>query len=134
MTPSYEGLGDGFFREATETVEKVESGLLSPDEASEKIMSLINSIDFLPDNFCQMGDFSQKHIDIKSDWYKSEFLRFLFWIKKSPKPEVKKSFDYDMADLLAAKSKNNIKLKLLSILYKIRQIFLNSIPKLSFNR
>ncbi|NES77479.1 MULTISPECIES: NAD(P)/FAD-dependent oxidoreductase [unclassified Okeania] len=134
LTPSYEGLGDGFFQKATETVEKVESGLLSPDEAADKIISLINSIDFLPENFLQLGDFSQKHIDLKSDSYKSEYIRFLSWIKKSRKPEIKKCFDYDMADLLAAKSKDNIKLKLLSILYKIRQIFLNSIPKLSFNR
>ena len=133
LTPSYDGLDNGFFQEATETLEKVESGLLSPDEATDKMMSLINSIDFLPDNFLMLGDPLQKSADTTSDFFKSEHFRFLFWVKTSLKPEVKKCFDYNIVDLLTVMSKDT-KFKLLSIFDKIRQIFLDRIPKFSFNR
>ncbi|MEM9538588.1 MAG: tryptophan 7-halogenase [Cyanobacteria bacterium P01_E01_bin.42] len=102
LTPSYEGLGDDFFQKATYTVEQVEAGLLSPDEAAKRLLSLINSIDFLPENFYQLGDVSRKHIDIASDFARSEHSRFMSWVKTSSKPEVKKYFDYSVEDLLAA--------------------------------
>ncbi|MCL6754530.1 tryptophan 7-halogenase [Nostoc sp. CCCryo 231-06] len=102
LTPSYQGLGDNFFSKATATIENVQAGLLSADEAAIQIMSLIKSIDFLPPNFWNLADSSQKHIDTESDFCRTEYSRFLSWIKKSHKPEVKKYFDYDVQDLVAA--------------------------------
>ncbi|MBR8836537.1 MAG: tryptophan 7-halogenase [Stigonema ocellatum SAG 48.90 = DSM 106950] len=102
LTPSYEGLGDDFFKEATGTVENVAAGLLSPNEAANHLMSLINSIDFIPKNFWKMGDSSQKDVDMESDLFKSEYSRFLSWIKTSKEPKIKKYFDYDTKDLIAA--------------------------------
>jgi tetracycline 7-halogenase / FADH2 O2-dependent halogenase len=102
LTPSYEGLGENFFQTATATVEKVEAGLLSPDEAASQLMSAINSIDFLPPNFWRMADPLQKDVDMESELFKSEYSRFLSWVKTAKKPEIKKYFDYDTEDLLAA--------------------------------
>ncbi|MFB2771962.1 NAD(P)/FAD-dependent oxidoreductase [Pelatocladus sp. BLCC-F211] len=102
LTPSYEGLGDNFFKEATAIFEKVGEGLISPDDASSKIMSLISSIDFLPENFLNMKDTSQKNLDLASHSFFSEYLRFMSWVKTSEKPEVKKYFDYDQEDLISA--------------------------------
>ncbi|MDZ7965822.1 MAG: NAD(P)/FAD-dependent oxidoreductase [Nostoc sp. DedSLP03] len=102
LTPGFEGLADEFFEEATATIEKFEAGLLSPDEAANHIMSLINSIDFLPKNLLNLGDISQKHIDGASEFFHSEYSRFLSWIKDSNKPEIKKYFDYDVEDLITA--------------------------------
>jgi FADH2 O2-dependent halogenase len=102
LTPSYEGLGDEFFQKATVIVEKVEEDLLSPNDAAQQIMTLLNSINFLPENFLNMGDASQKNVDGATDFYKSEVLRFLDWVKNSKKPEVKKYFDYDEEDLVVA--------------------------------
>ncbi|WP_414589998.1 NAD(P)/FAD-dependent oxidoreductase [Scytonema sp. PCC 10023] len=102
LTPSYEGLGDDFFQKTTAIVEKVEENLLSPDDAAQQIMSLLKSIIFLPDNILNIGDASQKNVDGATDFYKSEVLRFLYWVKDSKKPEVKKYFDYDEEDLVAA--------------------------------
>ena len=102
LTPSFEGLGDDFFYDATTTIEKVELGLISPDEAAQQIMSSINSIDFLPKNYLGLGNESQKYLDLLSNFGTSEQSRFLSWVKTSKKPEVKKYFDYDMEDLVAA--------------------------------
>lgn len=102
LTPSYEGLGDDFFAKATSIVEGLEEGLVSSSEATTQLMSLIQSIDFLPKNFWKMGDFAEKDIDIESEFFKSEFSRFLSWVKTSSKPEVKKYFDYDVEDLITA--------------------------------
>lgn len=102
LTPSFEGLGDEFFRETIATIEKVEEGLLFPDDAARKIMSSLNSIDFLPHDFWRIGDASQKDIDTASDFGVSEYSRFLSWVKTSSKPEVKKYFDYDIEDLVGA--------------------------------
>jgi len=102
LTPSYEGLGENFFQAAIATVEKVETGLLSPDEAASQLMSAIDSIDFLPKNFWRLGDPLQKDVDQESELFKSEYSRFLSWVKSSKKPEIKKYFDYDTEDLLAA--------------------------------
>ncbi len=102
LTPSYEGLGDEFFQKATTTVEQVEAGLLSPDEAASLLMSLLNSIDFLPNNFWKIGDVHRKDIDTESAFINSEHSRFMSWVKTSKKPEVKKYFDYDMEDLVSA--------------------------------
>ncbi|MEO0967957.1 MAG: tryptophan 7-halogenase, partial [Cyanobacteria bacterium J06639_18] len=109
LTPSYEGLGDDFFSKATSIVEDVEKGLVSSHEATKKLMSLIESIDFLPQNFWNMGDFTEKDIDIESDFFKAEFSRFLSWVKKSKKPQVKKYFDYDIEDLIAATKLTTVK-------------------------
>lgn len=102
LTPSYEGLGDDFFREATEKVEKVQEGLLSPEEAADWILSSIDRIDFLPRNFWKLADKSQTDVDTESNLFKSEYSRFLSWVKTADRPEIKKYFDYDMEDLLAA--------------------------------
>ncbi|NET07727.1 MAG: FAD-dependent oxidoreductase [Symploca sp. SIO2B6] len=102
LTPSFEGLGDDFFQEATTTVEKVAEGLISPDEAAKKIISLIKSIDFLPKNYLGLGNESYQYFDLESRLGKSEQSRFLSWVKTSSKPEVKKYFDYKMEDLVAA--------------------------------
>ncbi|URD53872.1 NAD(P)/FAD-dependent oxidoreductase [Chroococcidiopsis sp. CCNUC1] len=102
LTPSYEGLGDDFFRQATTLVEQVEAGLRDPNEAAQQVMSLIQSIDFLPNNFYGLGDASQRDLDVASKYGIAEQKRFLFWIKSSSKSEVKRYFDYDIDDLLAA--------------------------------
>jgi tetracycline 7-halogenase / FADH2 O2-dependent halogenase len=102
LTPSYEGLGDNFFREATEQVEKVREGLLSPEATADWILSSIDRIDFLPRNFWKLADKSQTDVDTESHLFKSEYSRFLSWVKTANKPEIKKYFDYDMEDLLAA--------------------------------
>ncbi|MEM8643107.1 MAG: tryptophan 7-halogenase [Cyanobacteria bacterium P01_G01_bin.54] len=102
LTPSYEGLGDGFFQNATQIVERVEAGSLSADEAAEQLIALINTIDFLPNGFCQLGNVAHKHIDVTSDLMRSEYSRFMSWVKTSQKPEVKRYFDYDDEDLFAA--------------------------------
>jgi FADH2 O2-dependent halogenase len=102
LTPSYEGLGDDFFREATEKVEKVRDGLLSPEKVADWLLYSIDRIDFLPSNFWKLGDKSQTDVDTESELFKSEYSRFLSWVKTAKKPEVKKYFDYDMEDLLAA--------------------------------
>ncbi|HAA27490.1 MAG TPA: FAD-dependent oxidoreductase, partial [Cyanobacteria bacterium UBA8553] len=100
LTPSFEGLGDNFFRNATTIVEKVSEGLLSANEAATHIMGLINSVDFVPSDYYKLGEPSQKNIDGESDFIASEHKRFMFWVKSSQKPEVKKYFDYDIEDLL----------------------------------
>jgi len=102
LTPSYEGLGDVFFREATATVERVGEGLLSADAAANWLLSAINKVDFLPHNFWKLGDASQTDVDTESELFRSEYSRFLSWIKAAKKPEIKKYFDYDIEDLLAA--------------------------------
>lgn len=102
LTPSYEGLGDDLFQEATATVEKVGKGLLSPDVAADWLLKAIDRIDFLPRNFWKLGDASQTDVDTESPLFKSEYSRFLSWVKTAEKPEIKKYFDYDMEDLLAA--------------------------------
>jgi FADH2 O2-dependent halogenase len=102
LTPSYEGLGDNFFQTATEMVEQVSAGSVSPDDTANKLMALINSIDFLPKDFWRMGDISQTNIDTESEFFKSEYSRFLSWIKTSPNSAVKKYFDYDIDDLMTA--------------------------------
>lgn len=102
LTPSFEGLGDDFFYNATTTVEKVELGLIDPDEAAEQIISSIDSIDFLPKNYLGLGNESQKYLDLLSNFGTSEQSRFLSWVKTSQKPEVKQYFDYDMEDLVTA--------------------------------
>lgn len=102
LTPSFEGLGDDFFYEATTIVEKVELGLIDPDEAAEQIISLINGIDFLPKNYLGLGNESQQYLDLLSNFGTAEQSRFLSWVKTSNKPEVKQYFDYDMEDLVAA--------------------------------
>jgi len=102
LTPSFEGLGEDFFQEATKTVENVAEGLILPDEAAQHIMFLINSIDFLPKNYLGLGNESHQYLDMLSSFGKSEQSRFLSWVKTSPKPEVKKYFDYNMEDLVAA--------------------------------
>lgn len=65
-------------------------------------MFLINSIDFLPKNYLGLGNESHQYLDMLSSFGKSEQSRFLSWVKTSPKPEVKKYFDYNMEDLVAA--------------------------------
>lgn len=102
LTPSYEGLGDNFFQEATATVERVQAGLLSADEAADSLLAAIKAIDFLPHNFWKLGDASQTDVDTESELFKSEYSRFLSWVKTAKKPEIRKYFDYDMEDLLAA--------------------------------
>jgi FADH2 O2-dependent halogenase len=102
LTPSYEGLGDDFFQIATATVEQVEAGQISPDDAAEPLMQLIKSIDFLPQNFWKMEDVSQTDIDTESAFFQSEYSRFLSWVKTSPNPDVRKYFDYDVDDLMTA--------------------------------
>ena len=102
LTPSYEGLGDDFFREATAKVEQVQEGLLSADKAADWLISAINKIDFLPHNFWKLGEPSQKDVDTESELFKSEYFRFLSWVKTAKKPAIKKYFDYDIEDLLAA--------------------------------
>ncbi|MEH2080293.1 MAG: tryptophan 7-halogenase [Nostoc sp.] len=102
LTPSYQGLGDDFFFQAIAIVEKVQAGLISADDAANQVMSLIKSIDFLPHNFWNLGDVLQKNIDTESDFCRVEYSRFFSWIKKSSKPEIKKYFDYDIEDLVAA--------------------------------
>lgn len=109
LTPGYEGLGDNFFEKATEILTEVERGFLFPDMAAKKIMLLLNSIDFLPDNLLNIGDISQKSIDGASDFCNSEVGRFLSWVKNSQKPEVKRYFDYEEKDLLAAAKMGNLK-------------------------
>ncbi|HAZ44670.1 MAG TPA: FAD-dependent oxidoreductase [Cyanobacteria bacterium UBA11369] len=109
LTPSFEGLGDNFFRNATTIVEKVSEGLLSANEAATHIMGLINSVDFVPSDYYKLGDPSQKNIDGESDFIASEHKRFMFWVKSSQKPEVKKYFDYDIEDLLAIANLNTAK-------------------------
>lgn len=101
LTPGYDGLGDDFFQEATTTVEKVEQNLISPDAAAEHIMSLINSIDFLPTNYLGLGNPWETNIDIASNFAAVEHRRFLDWAKSSQKPEVKKYFDYNPEDVLS---------------------------------
>jgi len=102
LTPSFEGLGEDFFQDAEKTVEKVAEGLIPPDEAAQQIISLIKSIDFLPNNYLGLGNESHQYFDLLSPFGTSEQSRFLSWIKTSPKPEVKKYFDYNMEDLVAA--------------------------------
>jgi len=99
LTPSFEGLGEEFFQNAVATVEKVEQGLLSADDAASVLMSSIQSIDFLPKNLLKLGDASKKHLDLKSLDAFYEGLRFLFWVKTSPKPEAKKYFDFKVKDM-----------------------------------
>lgn len=102
LTPSYQGLGDEFFSKATATMENFQAGLVSANTATEQIMSLINKIDFLPHNFWNLADESAKNIDTESEFCRTEYSRFLSWIKKSSKPAVKKYFDYNVEDLIAA--------------------------------
>ncbi|MEO1004280.1 MAG: tryptophan 7-halogenase [Cyanobacteria bacterium J06638_38] len=102
LTPSFEGLGEDFFQDATKTVEQVAAGLILPEEAAGQIISSINEIDFLPQNYLGLGNESHQYLDLLSRFGKSETSRFLSWIKTSPKPEVKKYFDYDIKDLVAA--------------------------------
>ncbi|MFG6101411.1 hypothetical protein U2F10_04090 [Leptothoe sp. EHU-05/26/07-4] len=102
LTPSFEGLGDDFFEKATKTVEEVAEGLISPDKATRRIISLINSIDFLPKNYLGLGNESHQYLDLLSGFGKSEQSRFLSWIKTSSNPGVKEYFDYDIEDLVAA--------------------------------
>lgn len=83
-------------------MEKVELGLIDPDEAAEQIISLINGIDFLPKNYLGLGNESQQYLDLLSNFGTAEQSRFLSWVKTSNKPEVKQYFDYDMEDLVAA--------------------------------
>ncbi|PMB23824.1 NAD(P)/FAD-dependent oxidoreductase [Fischerella thermalis] len=104
LTPSYEGLGEDFFQAATTIIENVEEELLSPEEAVDEIITRIKSIDFLPHNFWNIGDVSLKNVDAASDVYYSEYLRFMSWVKTSEKPEVRKYFDYDEEDFVAASS------------------------------
>ena len=48
-----------------------------------------------------LADASNKHLDVASQFGEDEQKRFLFWVKTSRKPEVKKYFDYDVKDLVA---------------------------------
>lgn len=100
LTPSFEGLDGGFFAKAKSTMERVEQGQLSTQAATQKILSLISSIDFLPPNYLGLAEASRKHLDVASQFGYEEQKRFLFWIKSAHKPEVKKYFDYDIKDLV----------------------------------
>lgn len=99
LTPSFEGVGEEFFQDVVATLEKVERGLLSPDDAASVLMLSIQSIDFLPKILLKLGDVSRKHLDLKSLDAFYEGLRFLFWVKTSPKPEAKKYFDFKVKDM-----------------------------------
>ncbi|MGK7928570.1 MAG: NAD(P)/FAD-dependent oxidoreductase [Spirulina sp.] len=99
LTPSYEGLSDRFFEKATETVENVESGNLTPQEASRIILAEISALDCLPNNYWKLGDSQQKNIDTESPFCRTEFWRFLSWIRTAQNPRVRQYFDYDMEDL-----------------------------------
>lgn len=99
LTPSYEGLGDSFFQNARETVEEVDRGELTPREASRRILHGISTIDCLPHNYWKLGDPQQRHIDTESKYCRTEFWRFLSWIRTSQNPRVRQYFDYDMEDL-----------------------------------
>ena len=101
LTPSYEGLGDNFFRRCEETVEKFGDGLISGKDASDKLMSLIKTIDFLPKNYMGLANGSLRFLDTASDFGKSEQWRLLSWAKTTTNEGVRKFFDYNTEDLLA---------------------------------
>ncbi|HHP7245290.1 MAG TPA: hypothetical protein ACFE0H_11450, partial [Elainellaceae cyanobacterium] len=107
LTPSFTGLGENFFQKASATLEAVETGCLSPDSAVEQIISLINSVDFLPENYFRLGDAAQRNLDVISDFGLAEQARLFRWIKSSQKPEIRKYLDYDIEDLLAVASKSS---------------------------
>ncbi|MBE9170024.1 hypothetical protein IQ238_21715 [Pleurocapsales cyanobacterium LEGE 06147] len=80
LTPSFEGLGDRFFSEATAIVEKFQQSQLSANEAAQKIMSAIEVIDFLPPNYLGLADVANKDLDVASEFGSAEQKRFLFLI------------------------------------------------------
>lgn len=102
LTYGYEGLSDTFFKNAFATIEKVEEGSLSPEDAANQLLALINSIDFLPTNFMAFGDASHINASMISEFAVSERKRFFSWIKTSTKPEVRNYLDYEIEDFVSA--------------------------------
>jgi FADH2 O2-dependent halogenase len=102
LTYGYEGLSDTFFKNAFATIEKVEEGSLSPEDAVSQLLALINSIDFLPTNFMAFGDPLHKNANMISEFAVSERQRFFSWVKTSTKLEVRKYFDSETKDFSSA--------------------------------
>ncbi len=104
IDPRTEGWGNNYVQKAILEVEKVEKGLLSPDEATANIESLLNSTSWLFRS-CGLIDPSKRFIDIlTSKRFSMSFIAYSFWsqffLKKEARPYNFKIKDFiDVARL-----------------------------------
>lgn len=99
IDPRTQGWSRDFVEEAIAEVEKVETGLLSPEKAAFNIMSLINSTSWLF-KLCGLGEPSIRFMDIlNSKRFYISLITYAFWLKFFVKREIK-PFELNLRDYI----------------------------------
>lgn len=99
IDPRPQGWKKDFVEEAIAEVEKVEKGLLSPEEAALNIVSILNSTSWLF-KLCGLGEPSKCFMDIpKSKRFNISLLTYAFWLKFFVKKETK-PFELNLKDYI----------------------------------
>lgn len=99
IDPRVKGLSKDFVEEGILLVEKVEKGLLSPDEAASNIVSLIGSTGWFF-KACGLGNPSNRFMDIvNSPRYTISLVTYAFWLRFFVRKQMK-PFEFKVRDFV----------------------------------